>query len=302
MIELKVGSRKSPLALNQTSKVIKRLSALGISCQIVEITTKGDIVQNVPIKNISETGIFVSEIERRLKRKEIDIAVHSMKDLTDIDNNELVISAMLERENPADAFISKDYVSLDSLGSGAVIGTSSVRRISQLRALRSDLNVKDIRGNVDSRLKKLYSGDYSALIMACAGLIRLGLEDRIKQILDIENFTPIRGQGIIAVQTRKEDKELNKIIEKIDDIDTRNCFEIELAFSKVINGGCSTPIGVCCLKKADLYTLYAYIGDASGRNIKRKIEKKNMTLNDAINLANQMKKEGGDIIEKIKNK
>jgi hydroxymethylbilane synthase len=302
MIELKVGTRKSALALNQTDKVIKKLSAIGISCRIVEITTRGDTTGDMPIRNISGSGIFVSEIERQLRRKEIDIAVHSLKDLTDINNNDLVISAILQRENPSDAFISRDYPSLESLPPGAVVGTSSVRRISQLKAFRSDLNIKDIRGNVDTRLKKLYCGDYSALIMAAAGLIRLGLKDKIKQIMDIDDFTPVRGQGIIVVQTRKEDRELNKIIEKIDDIDTRNCFEIELAFTRVINGGCLTPVGVCCLKKGDLYTLYAYIGDISGRNIKRKIEKKNMTTDDAMFLANQMKKEGRDIIERIKNK
>lgn len=302
MISLKVGTRKSQLALIQTQKVVNKLAKLNISCEIVEIKTTGDIKGDVAIRDIKETGVFVSEIEHKLRLGEIDLAVHSLKDLTDIDSGDLVISAMIERENPADAFVSRDYNSIDQLPSGAIIGTSSIRRISQVKALRKDLKIKNMRGNVETRLNKLFSEDYSAVIMASAGLIRLGLESNIRQILPIEDFTPIRGQGIIAVQSRRRDIELNKIISKIDDGEVRSCFEIEMAFSRVINGGCSLPIGVCCLKKNNLYTLYAYIGDISGnKNIKRKIEKKEMTEEDAVNLAIEMKREGRNIIEEIGN-
>lgn len=303
MIKLKIGTRGSPLALKQTKKVVDKLTEFGISCEIVEIKTSGDIKDNIAIKDMKETGVFVSEIERRLRLKEIDIAVHSLKDLTDIDSSDLTISAMIEREDPSDAFVSIDYQSIKHLPSGAIVGSSSIRRISQLRAIRKDLKVKDIRGNVETRLNKLFSKDYSALIMASAGLIRLGLKSNIKQILPIEDFTPIRGQGIIAVQSRKSDIELNKIIGKIDNTETRRCFEIEMSFSRIINGGCNLPIGICCLKNGNSYTLYAYIGDVFGdKYIKRKIEKEEITKEDAVNLAIEMKREGREIIEEIENK
>jgi hydroxymethylbilane synthase len=302
MNKLRIGSRKSMLAMLQCEMVRKQLFDIGIETEIVGITTVGDSDLKNPLYKTKSTGIFVTEIEEYLRNKKIDIAVHSLKDLTDINSNGLVVSAILRRENPVDVFVSKKYSSLEMVKSGDVVGTSSARRISELMSLRKDLKIKNIRGNIETRIKKICSGEYDCGIMAFAGIKRLGLLSEVKEILSLKDFTPVRGQGMIAVETRKSDEELNKILKEIDDSQTRKCFNVELAFSNIVSGGCSSPVGVCCISENGSYTIYAYIGDIKGEMfIKRSIVKDDVSDEDGIRLANEiLESGGGEILEKIR--
>jgi hydroxymethylbilane synthase len=302
MNKLRIGSRKSRLAMLQCEMVRKRLLDIGIETEVVGITTVGDRDLKNPLYKTKSTGIFVTEIEECLINKKIDIAVHSLKDLTNINSNGLVVPAILRRENPCDVFVSKKYSSLSMVKSGDVAGTSSARRISELMAVRKDLKIKNIRGNIETRIEKICSDDYDFGIMAFAGIKRLGLLSEVKEILSLRDFTPVRGQGMIAVETRESDLELNKTIKEIDDSQTRKCFGVELAFSNIVSGGCSSPIGVCCVCENEKYTVYAYIGDMEGNKfIRRCIVRDDVSDKDGIRLANEMLESGGrEILEKIR--
>ncbi len=237
-----VGTRGSKLALAQAEKVIYQLKKAGKEVNIQIIKTSGDIMKDKPLYKLKRSGAFVRAIDQALADEEIDIAVHSMKDIPNERVEGTVIAAVLERESPFDAFISRNGKWIEEMDSGAVIGTSSLRRIAQVRRLRDDVSIKNIRGNLDTRLRKLESGDYDGIIVGEAGLIRLGLHERIPyERLNPEFFVPSANQGIIAVATREGEEELVSFMNH-----RKTMFEamVEREILKELGVGCSVPAGI----------------------------------------------------------
>src|ERR687886_1219277 len=227
-MELVIGSRGSKLALWQSEWVKARLEALGAGASVrIEIfKTSGDVMRDVPLALIGGQGAFTKELELALLDRRVDIAVHSLKDLPTVVPEGLSITATPEREDPRDALVLRagadaEGASLKSLAAGAVVGTSSLRRIAQLKHLRPDLRIKDLRGNVDTRLRKLDEGEYDALILASAGLRRLGLAERISAAIEQEEMLSAVGQGSLGVETRSDDEETNALVARLDDPRTR---------------------------------------------------------------------------------
>jgi len=222
-IIVRIGTRGSKLALAQARQVADGLmmSSSRLETRIVEITTKGDSVQNRSLSGMGGNGLFVKEIERALLENRVDLAVHSMKDLPVGATEGISIAAVTKRLTPFDVLISRESAILDDLPSGAVIGTGSPRRMAQLLCYRSDLEIVDIRGNLDTRMKKLEKGMYDAIVVAAAGVERLGLQDKVSEIFTTELCLPAPGQGALAVQVRLGDKDFTKIAKKLDDPESR---------------------------------------------------------------------------------
>jgi hydroxymethylbilane synthase len=243
---LRVGSRGSPLALAQAHEVQRRLAT---ACAIAPaqiaikvIRTTGDIVQDRPLAEAGGKGLFTKEIEEALLSCAIDMAVHSSKDMPTALPPGLVLSAFLPREDPRDAFISRKAKSLAELPAGAVVGTASLRRQAMLKRLRPDLAVVALRGNVETRLRKLAAGDVDATLLAVAGLKRLGLAGEATALLDIDEFLPAVGQGAIGIETRTGDAATGALLRKINDADTATALAAERAFLAILDGSCRTPI------------------------------------------------------------
>jgi hydroxymethylbilane synthase len=245
MKKIKIGTRGSKLALWQADYVITQLSNIykNIEFQKIIIKTKGDKILDTALSKIGDKGLFTKELEIALLNNEIDMAIHSMKDVpTNIDNN-LVISSILKREKCQDVFISNKYNSFFDLPSNSILGTSSIRRKTFLQEKRKDLIYKDIRGNLDTRLKKLDNQEYDAIILAYAGIHRLGLDNRITEFISLETITPAVGQGAIGIQTKKNDEFINLISKSINDEITFTCVSIERFILNKIEGGCQIPFG-----------------------------------------------------------
>ncbi|ANU19174.1 hydroxymethylbilane synthase [Planococcus plakortidis] len=245
MRKIIVGSRRSKLALTQTNQFIEKMKAAGapFEFEIKEIVTKGDRILDVQLSKVGGKGLFVKEIEQALYAKEIDFAVHSMKDMPAVLPEGFVIGCIPEREDPRDAFIANDHVKLMDLPVGAVVGTSSLRRSSQLLLLRPDLDVQWIRGNIDTRLAKLHSGDFDAIILAAAGLKRMGWgDDIVTEFMDTEDCLPAIGQGALAIECREDDEELLAELAKVNDKETELAVTAERKFLKDMNGSCQVPI------------------------------------------------------------
>lgn len=242
----RIGTRGSPLALWQANEVRRQLIARnGLSESAVEIEvikTSGDRIQDRALADIGGKGLFTKEIEEALTEKRIDLAVHSMKDLETKLPDGLVIAAVLERADVRDAFISLKHKSLDALPTGAVVGTSSLRRQAQLKRLRPDVQVVGFRGNVETRLKKLADGVAEATFLACAGLIRLGEGVRITQAVETSQMLPAIAQGAVGVQIRADDEATSAAVAKLDHATTRLCVTAERAFLAHLDGSCRTPI------------------------------------------------------------
>jgi hydroxymethylbilane synthase len=269
MNSIRIGTRASALALIQADKVRRAVEDHnpGIAIEIVKIRTKGDSVTDVPLHEIGGKGIFIKEIEEALLKGDIDIAVHSLKDLPCVSAPGLAIGAYLARENPCDVFISDKYASLKELPGGAVVGTGSRRRESQLRAARPGTAVRPLRGNVETRIKKACGGDMDAVIIAAAGVLRLGLADKIREYLPPDIFTPSPGQGIIAAQIRLGDERAAQALQKANDKTAERCYAVEKEFLRETGGGCFLPVGALCERTADGTVLYGYIGDAKGEKV-----------------------------------
>lgn len=253
MRKIKIGTRGSKLALWQADYVINQLSNIhkDIEFEKIIIKTKGDKILDTALSKIGDKGLFTKELEVALINEEIDMAVHSMKDVpTNIDEN-LIISSILKREKCEDVFISNKYKSFSDLPSNSILGTSSLRRKAFLEDKRKDIIYKDIRGNLDTRLKKLDDGEYDAIILAYAGLHRLGLDNRITEFINIENITPAVGQGAVGIETRKNDDFTNKISKSINDDITFKCVSIERFLLNKIEGGCQIPFGCYSYLKDD---------------------------------------------------
>ncbi|GIW21196.1 MAG: porphobilinogen deaminase [Candidatus Sericytochromatia bacterium] len=245
MRKIRVGSRGSKLALWQTDYVINELKKKNqdIKFEKIIIKTKGDKILDTALSKVGDKGLFTKELELSLLNNEIDIAVHSMKDVpTNIDDN-LIISCVLKREKTEDVFISNKYKSFNDLKPKSIVGTSSLRRKAFLQNKRNDIIYTDIRGNLDTRLRKLDEGQYDAIILAYAGIHRLGLDNRIREFISIEDITPAVGQGAIGIQTRKNDIFVNDIVKLINDEITFKCVSIERFLLNKIEGGCQIPFG-----------------------------------------------------------
>lgn len=268
-----IGSRGSKLALWQAGLVRDGLVRLnpGLEIQIDVIKTTGDVKPD-PLSVIGGKGVFTKELEDALLDKRIDIAVHSLKDLPTIIPDGLLISAFCEREDPRDALVMKVGMKVDSLHelpSRSVVGTSSQRRLSQLKALRSDLLVKDLRGNVDTRIRKLDEGQYDALILASAGLLRLGLERRISAAISTHEMLPAVGQGAIAIEVRADDEVAVGATSKLNHRETELACRAERAFLRSLGGGCQFPIAAHAVITDDALKLEGLVASPSGEEILR---------------------------------
>jgi hydroxymethylbilane synthase len=243
MKTLKIATRKSPLALWQAEYVKSKLAHHypDLTIELVKMTTKGDQILNSPLSKIGGKGLFIKELEIGMLEGEADIAVHSMKDVPYEIPEAFELGAILKRENPFDAFVSNHFDSIEDLPQNAKVGTCSMRRIVQLKALRPDLEILDLRGNVNTRLQKLDNGDFDAIILACAGLIRLGFESRIKQQISAEQSLPAVGQGAVGIETRKNDTQVLTLIKPLIDIETTYRINAERAMNARLEGGCSVP-------------------------------------------------------------
>ena len=267
----RIATRKSPLALWQAEHVRSRLQEAhpGLAVELVTMSTKGDRVLDSPLAKIGGKGLFVKELEQGLLAGDADIAVHSMKDVPVEFPDGLGIGAILEREDPHDAFVSKRFDSIESLPEAAVVGTSSLRRQCQLRAVRPDLDIRDLRGNVGTRLGKLDNGDYDAIVLACAGLKRLGLAGRITRSIDTEAMLPAIGQGIIGIETRLDDARVRELLSPLHDGDTAVRLAAERSLNATLAGGCQAPVAGHAVLDGDLLRLRGLVGWPDGSDIVR---------------------------------
>ncbi|MBU8916648.1 hydroxymethylbilane synthase [Bacillus sp. FJAT-29953] len=271
MRKIIVGSRRSKLALTQTNWVIDQLKKIDprYEFEVKEIVTKGDKILDVTLSKVGGKGLFVKEIEQAMLNKEIDMAVHSMKDMPAVLPEGLTIGCIPFREDHRDALISRDHVNLDDLKPGAIIGTSSLRRSAQLLAKRPDLEIKWIRGNVDTRLAKLKEEEYDAIILAAAGLSRLGwASDVVTEFLDAEICIPAVGQGALSIECREDDRELHELFEKFTCKKTERAVRAERAFLQKMEGGCQVPIaGFARVEDNDEIVLNVLVGTPEGQEI-----------------------------------
>ncbi len=271
MKTLRIATRKSPLALWQAEKVARDLSAThpDLRCELVPMSTSGDRFLDQSLADIGGKGLFVKELEQALLDNRADIAVHSMKDVTTELPNDLHIAVILSREDPRDAFVSPNYATLAELPEGARVGTSSLRRGCQLLAARPDLHLVPLRGNVNTRLAKLDGGECEAAILATAGLVRLGMADRIRQRIEPELLLPAIGQGALGIECRRQDARIEPLIAPLNDPDSALRTRVERDFNAALGGGCHVPVaGYAELTAAGL-RLRGLVGSPDGSQMLR---------------------------------
>ena len=268
---LKIATRKSPLALWQAEFVKSKLASLypDLKIELVKMTTQGDQILNSPLSKIGGKSLFIKELEVGMNEGRADIAVHSMKDVPYELPQGFEIGAILERENPFDAFVSNDYNTIEELPIGAKLGSCSLRRIVQIKAMRPDLEILDLRGNVNTRLKKLDDGEYDAIILACSGLSRLGFEDRIKQDLSPNDSLPAVGQGALGIEIKANDHKISSLIEPLSHKRTMTEVSAERALNATLQGGCSVAIGAFATSKGSELKLCGMVGNVNSGEIIR---------------------------------
>jgi len=264
---LKIATRKSPLAIWQAEEVQRHLALAGAKTELVRMSTRGDEILNQPLAKIGGKGLFIKELERGMLSGEADMAAHSMKDLPSVFPDGLHLAAVMKRENPTDAFVSNKYNSLEDLPEGAIVGTCSLRRRCQLLARFPHLEVKDLRGNVNTRLAKLDSGRFDAIILASAGLIRLELSDRIKNEISIDVMLPACAQGAVGVECKIDDDKTNSLLAALHDEDTASRIYCERSLNATLGGSCQTPIAAFAELTGDTLNLRALIGTPDGTQI-----------------------------------
>lgn len=266
---LRIATRKSPLALWQAEHVKARLIALNpeLIVELVTFTTKGDIILDTPLAKIGGKGLFVKELEVAMLAGDADIAVHSMKDVPMEFPEGLELGVILERETPTDAFVSNNFKSLDELPQGAVVGTSSLRRQCQLQNLRPDLVIRSLRGNVQTRLGKLDSGEFDAIILASAGLLRLEMESRIAQYLTPEVSLPAGGQGAVGIELRSDDAETLALLKPLQHDTTAYRVTAERAMNRRLEGGCQVPIACYAVETDGELWLRGLVGSVDGKQM-----------------------------------
>ena len=271
MNTLRIATRKSPLALWQSEHVAALLRAAhpGLQVELVPMSTRGDEILDRSLAAIGGKGLFLKELELAMLRGEADCAVHSLKDVPMQVEAPFALPAFLERADHADAFISNQFADFDALPPGACVGTSSLRRQAQLRALRPDLEIRDLRGNVNTRLAKLDAGEYDAIVLACAGLQRLGLGERIRARLDAPAWLPAPAQGVVAVECRGDDEKVVALCRVLDHAPTRTCAAAERALNLALHGSCHVPVAAFARLDGDALRLQGLVGSASdGRAVR----------------------------------
>ncbi len=263
---IRIATRKSPLALWQAEHVAKLLKASHptLNIELVKMITQGDKILDTPLAKIGGKGLFVKELEQGMLNGDAEIAVHSMKDVPAQLPDGLEISAILSREDPRDAFVSNTYSTIDDLPQGAIVGTSSLRRQCQLLSMRPDLQIQSLRGNVNTRLQKLDNGEYDAIILAAAGLIRLGFESRIKTALAVDTMLCAIGQGAIGIECREDDVATKALIECLHDDATATRVRAERAMNYTLEGGCQAPIAGHARINGDLLILDGLVAEPDG--------------------------------------
>ncbi|MCC4789900.1 hydroxymethylbilane synthase [Vibrio splendidus] len=268
---IRIATRKSPLALWQAYFVRDALQAAhpGLEVELVTMVTKGDIILDTPLAKVGGKGLFVKELEVAMLEGRADLAVHSMKDVPVDFPEGLGLVTICEREDPRDAFVSNTYNNIDELPQGAVVGTCSLRRQCQLLEYRPDLIIKELRGNVGTRLGKLDDGQYDAIVLAAAGLKRLELEERIRSFIEPEQSLPAVGQGAVGIECRLDDERLIKLLEPLNHKDTADRVLCERAMNLTLEGGCQVPIGSYSLLDGDNIWLRALVGEPDGSKMVR---------------------------------
>jgi len=268
---LRIATRQSALALWQARHVEARLRSThpGLAIELIPLSTRGDLILDRPLAEIGGKGLFLKELEVAMLDGRADIAVHSLKDVPMELDAGFELGAVLERADAADAFVSNQFDRIDQLPQRARVGTSSLRRQAQLRALRPDLVVLDLRGNVGTRLNKLDAGDYDAIILACAGLDRLGEARRIRSRLEPPKWLPAAAQGAIAIEYRAGDERVASLLKPLDDADTARCVMAERALTRHLQGSCQVPIAAYCIDIESGLHLAGLVGDASSGRLLR---------------------------------
>jgi hydroxymethylbilane synthase len=268
---LRIATRKSPLAMWQAEFVQAELEAAhpNLTVELLPMSTRGDKILDTPLAKVGGKGLFVKELEQALLDGRADIAVHSMKDVPMEFPPGLELGVICEREDPRDAFVSNNFASLAELPNGAVVGTSSLRRQCQLRASRPDLEITDLRGNVNTRLGKLDTGEYDAIILACAGLIRLGFEARISESMSVQQSLPAGGQGAVGIELRENDKRVSQYLSVLHHDDSAVCVTAERAMNKHLEGGCQVPIAVHAIVADGQLSVSGLVGAVDGSTILR---------------------------------
>jgi hydroxymethylbilane synthase len=271
MPTLRLATRESQLALWQTNHVADRLRAAhpGLDVQLVPMTTRGDQEIDRPLAMVGGKGLFLKELEIAMLEGRADAAVHSLKDVPMELDGPFELAAVLERADPFDAFVSPKYAALDELPFGAKVGTSSQRRQALLRAHRPDLKLVDLRGNVNTRLAKLDAGEYDAIVLAAAGLLRLGFDDRIREKLIAPRFIPAASQGAICVECRAGDADVHGLLAVLEDAPTRTCVRAERAMTRSLGGSCQVPIAAYATLKGERLSLEGLVGNAADGYIVR---------------------------------
>ncbi|MGL5949018.1 MAG: hydroxymethylbilane synthase [Aeromonas sp.] len=268
---VKIATRKSPLALWQAYFVKAQLEAHhpDLAVELVPMSTQGDKILDTPLAKVGGKGLFVKELEQALLDGRADIAVHSMKDVPMDFPAGLGLHTICEREDPRDALVSNQFASIEALPQGAVVGTSSLRRQCQLRAARPDLVIKDLRGNVNTRLAKLDAGEYDAIILAAAGLKRLAMSDRIRALIAPEYSLPANGQGAVGIECRLDDSAVHALLAPLEHAPTRARVVCERAMNRALQGGCQVPIGAYAVIENEQLWLRGLVGSVDGEHILR---------------------------------
>lgn len=297
---LKIATRKSPLAMWQANFVKDRLEALypELQVELVPMSTQGDKILDTPLAKVGGKGLFVKELETAMLEGRADIAVHSMKDVPVEFPEGLGLHTICEREDPRDAFISNRFTAIGELPQGAVVGTSSLRRQCQLRAARPDLVIRDLRGNVNTRLAKLDAGEYDAIILAAAGLKRLEMEHRITAFIEPEQSLPANGQGAVGIECRLDDHELHALLAPLEHPETRIRVLTERAMNRALQGGCQVPIGAYALVEGEEVWLRGLVGSPDGSRVIRDEIRGPLADGEALGhtLAQRLLADGADAI------
>jgi hydroxymethylbilane synthase len=296
MAVLRIGSRGSQLALWQAHHIAGLLRAQGHSVTIDVIKTTGDKITDVPLAKVGTKGMFTKEIEEALVDHRIDLAVHSLKDLPTELAADFEIAAITAREDPRDVFCSVKFGSIDALPRHANAGTSSLRRRAQLKALRPDLQTQTLRGNVDTRLRKLEAGDYDAIILAAAGVNRLGKTEFVRQVIPIEMMTPAAGQGALAIEIRSGDDSTRAAIAFLDDAAARVTTTCERALLGALGGGCQVPIGALAEVEGGRIRLHAVVAHPDGNKVLRETCEGDDPARLGRDVGETLLRRGGDVI------
>jgi hydroxymethylbilane synthase len=296
MGRLRIGSRGSELALWQAQHISDLLSARGHTVEIEIIKTTGDKITDVALAKVGTKGMFTKEIEEALVENQVDLAVHSLKDLPTELAADFEIAAIPIREDARDVFCSAKFASIDALPQGAKVGTSSLRRQAQLKAIRADLQIHPLRGNVDTRLRKLESGDYDAIILAAAGLNRLGKTQLVRQVIAVDVMTPAAGQGALAIEIRSGDSATRSLLAFLEDASARATTTCERALLNKLGGGCQVPIGAFAEIEGRRIRLNALVADPDGSKVLRETREGDDPARLGEEVGEILLRRGGDVI------